>query len=201
MEKIALSENKLRQIVSECVQSILLESFDHWKSQKLVDMIKQHGYPKHSDKGTNYLLTQLTDDDINGDSVTNNPTSYRYIELGDGSCVDLSKSTKNEVANDYFGGYCGSYTSKYIPKMNPNNEFAVARASNDVPIDLYSRREYKPMTRRGEDAYGLRHNPYFIDGKDKEFNRNYSWNRKEADRVMGNLRRGNDMHGKPNKLI
>lgn len=146
------------------------------------------------------MLTQLTDNDVS-DDVTNKPSSVRYIKLGDGSCVDLSNSTKNQVANDYFGGWAGSYDAKYISKMRPNNGFAMARANNDVPVDYYSRRQYKPMTRRGEDANGLRRNPYFRSDKDKVFNRDSGWNRSEADRVMNNLRNGNDMYGKPNKPI
>lgn len=85
--------------------------------------------------------------------------------------------------------------------MRPNNGFAMARANKDVPVDYYSRKQYKPTTTRGRDANDLRRNPYFRADKDKEFNRDSGWNRKETDRVIGNLRKGNDMYGNPNREI
>lgn len=206
-----LNRNPLKKYVSDKLNQFknrnetvnhttINEDFSHWKSQKLAELIKQHGYPKYRDKATNYLLTQLTDEDVS-DNVVKKFSTDRYIELGDGSCVDLSNSAKNEVANDYFCGWSGNYDSKYIPKMRPNNGFAMARANNDVPVDYYARKHYKPMTTRGEDANSLRNNPYFRNDKDKTFNKDSGWNRKEADRVMNNLRKGNDMHDNPNRKI
>ena len=198
--------NTLKKYVSDKLSqfknrnSTINEDFSHWKSQKLAELIKQHGYPKYRDKATNYLLTQLTDEDVS-DNVVKKFSTDRYLELGDGSCVDLSNSAKNEVANDYFCGWSGNYDSKYIPKMRPNNGFAMARANNDVPVDYYARKHYKPMTTRGEDANSLRNNPYFRNDKDKTFNKDSGWNKKEADRVMNNLRKGNDMHDNPNRKI
>lgn len=111
----SLNRNPIKKFVSDKVKQFkgknesinrfntLNEDFSNWKSQKLANLIKQHGFPKYSDKATNYLLTQLTDNDVN-DEVTNKYSTDRYIELGDGTCADLSNSTKNEVANDYFCG-------------------------------------------------------------------------------------------------
>lgn len=177
------------------------EDFNHWKSPKLANIVKQHGISKYNDSGTNYLITQITDDDIVGNDVTDNPSSDRYIDLGDGSKVDLSNSTGNEVANDYFGNSSGYYTNKYIPKMRHNNGFAKARANKDVSVDYFSRKEYQPMTTRGESAKFLRTNPYFMRDKNKLNNKDSGFNQKETNRIMKDLKSGNDMYGKPNREI
>lgn len=175
----------------------LTESFNHWKSPKLVQIIKQHGMPKYSDINTNYTLTQLTDDNIDGE-VTDRPTNHdEYFKLGDGKYLNVN-CRDNEAAHKYFGTSDHHYAPR---KLRPNNGFAKARSMNDIPSDFYSRRHYAPMTTRGRDANDLRHNPWFKNGKNKDYPEPSGWNRKSADRAMNNLRQGNDRFGNPNKQI
>lgn len=199
---IRLTEEKLYNLIGNCINeaiSYLTEDFAHWKSPKLVQMVKQHGMPRYSDVGLNYMLTQLSDDDIS-DKVTNKPNGFKNIEFKDGTYLNIDTSN-NETARGYFGSPSCNYLNDIVPKVRPNNGFARARANNPIPTDFYSRKHYAPMTSRGESAKSLRTNPYFMADKDKEFNRDSGWNRQEADRVMDNLRQRKDMYGKPNKRI
>lgn len=179
------------------------ESFKHWQSPRLIELIKQHGIPKYNNMSSNYFLTQLRDDNIEGiseRSFEDRRNGKNCIQLGDGTYL-IFNTNNNEVARGYCGDWSGRFTQKAVQAVRPNNQFAAARDYNHIPSDYYSRQHYKPTTRRGEDARDLRYNPYFINGKDKEYNRESGWNRKEANRVMNNLRSGRDQYGNENKPI
>lgn len=198
MEKkiIRLTEEQLKSLIKESVHNIINESFNHWQSSKLAQMVKQHGMP-YGHGTAAYFLTQLRDDNV-ADEVVDRPSTNKYIEFKDGKYVDIN-TNDNEVARDYFGLWANTYTNKYVDKVRPNNGFARSRDFNHISSDYYSKEHYKPSTRRADDARDLRHNPYFKDGKNKEYNRDSGWNRKEADRVMNNLRAGKDRYGNDNK--
>ena len=132
------------------------------------------------------MLTQLTDNDIS-DNVTDEPSGTKNIEFKDGTYLDINTSN-NETARGYFGDASCNYLNDVVPKVRPNNGFARARANNSISTDYYSRMHYEPTTSKGQSANSLRNNPYFRDGKDKKYNGKSDWNRKEADRVMNNLR-------------
>lgn len=200
---IRLTESDLHRIVNTSVNRLLSESFDHWKSPKLANIVKQHGMPIGDDPSTHYMLTQLTDDDIS-DDVVDKPNGWKNLQFNDGKYLDVS-TKNNKVARDYMSSPACNFHNDYAKEIRPHDEFMHAKMNNPHKNygDFYSREHYKPMTSRGKDANDLRHNPYFLRDKDKQpsyYNKD-EWNKETANMVMNNLRSGKDRLGRPNKKL
>lgn len=197
MSKIKLTEQRLHRIICEAVNKTLQESFEHWQSPKLAQMVKQHGMP-YGNTTSHYMYTQLSDKNV-GD-VVDRPSTKQYIKFADGTYADIDYKD-NETARDYFHMPSGSYVSKYAPKVRPNNSFTrVKDMRGNFPLDAYSRRTYVGPTQRAQDARDLRHNPYFQQGKNHPKRRDdeTGWNRESANWAMNNLRKGKDRYGNDN---
>lgn len=198
MSRIRISESSLRTIISEAVRQTLNEAFGHWQSQKLANLVKQHGMPKGVE---NYYITQLRDDNVADDVVASKPNNRdRYIQMGDGTFLQVNDKD-NGIAQLYNQVGGDDYIEQILPHVRPNDEFAYLKSHGYDTKDLFSRKNYVPPTTRARDARMLRTNPYFKDGKDKEFSQEGEWNRKEADIAMNNLRNGYDRYGYPNKKL
>lgn len=213
--KIKLTESALRSMIKQVIN----ESFNHYKSPRLVHILKQHGFPIDNDDPLfHYILTQLTDDEVNPhvfteDELYYSPDSYdkydrnyltRCVELKDGTFLDLHNSINNEVANQWF--HSGPKPTKRIDCldiMRPNNEFAKRRANDkeNNPVDLYARKEYKPLTTRGYDARFLRTDPFVTNFKNRTYDNDCGWSRNKVNAAINNLKKGTDMNGEPNKKI
>lgn len=189
---IKLTESDLRQLIKESVVNVLMEA-QGIKSQKLYDIVRQHGGIK-SNHGV-FDINNLTDDDIIGVvdyqelcDILNNGTK-KYANQN-GIKLDIADDLDSIELNDHM---------YVLAKLRGANFDRISRNANaqreKTPGDfelLHNKTEQRRKNRyptktdykwNNEDAEWLFNNPYFRKG-------NENWTPQRKQQVVNNVKNG-----------
>lgn len=185
---IKLTENQLRDIITESINQILLEKRGI-NSDKLYNIIKQHGGLAHGNNGV-FDLNNMTDNDIIGvvdynmlchinDLGQKEWSKRNGIKLGVGDVIsDLELNDGQYILAILRGGNFDK-----IGGVNRDKSSSDFEILNQKHLDRERNKSQKAYKWHNSDAEDLFKNPYFRKGSG-------NWSSSEKKQAMNNVRNG-----------